>query len=127
MGSAEFCATFIQSENVSCVYDEGMTLGIDSGDDWIIAGIVYEKPRDCNSCPVWFIDVCEYYEWVNNIISSTSMMQGIQCKEICYFYITVSNMLHICQGWRNKSGRPGNCRTKVKQKPAHNSKYFTVV
>lgn len=74
--STEFCATFIQNANVSCVYDEGMTLGIHSGDDWIVAGIVFEKPRDCNSCPIWFIDVCEYYEWIRNIISSTSMTQG---------------------------------------------------
>ena len=77
MDSTEFCATFKQSENVSCAYDEGMTLGIHSGDDWIMAGIVFEKPRDCSSCPIWFIDVCQYYEWVKNIISSTSMMQGM--------------------------------------------------
>ena len=74
--STEFCATFIQSENVSCAYDEGMTLGIHSGDNWIMAGTVFEKPRDCNSCPVWFINVCEYYEWIRNIVSSTSMTQG---------------------------------------------------
>ena len=80
--STEFCATFIQNGNVSCIYDEGMTLGIHSGDDWIMAGIVFEKPRDCNSCPIWFINVCEYYEWIGNIVSSTSMTQGEKLR-IC--------------------------------------------
>ena len=76
MGPSDFCVTFIQSENMSCGYDEGMTLGIHSGNDWIMAGFVSEKPEDCRSCPTLFTDVCKYYEWVKNIILSSSMTQG---------------------------------------------------
>lgn len=76
IGSTEFCATFTQSKNASCDYDEGMTLAVHSGDDWIMAGFVHEEPKDCRSCPIWFTDVCKYYEWVKNIISSSSMTQG---------------------------------------------------
>lgn len=75
-GTGDFCATFIESQNLSCNYDEGMTLGIHSGDDWIMTGFVNEKPKDCSSCPLWFMDVCKYYEWVINIISSASSTQG---------------------------------------------------
>ena len=78
MSSGEFCATFTQYENLSCNYDEGMELGIHNGEDWIMTGFVHEKPKDCVSCPVWFMDVCKYYEWVKNIISSASMTQGMK-------------------------------------------------
>lgn len=73
--SSDFCATFIQNENMSCSYDEGMALGIHSGDSWIMVGFVSERQKDCRSCPTWFIDVCKYYEWIKNILS-TSMTQG---------------------------------------------------
>ena len=76
IGSAEFCAAFKDSKNVSCSYGKGMTLAVYKGDSWIVAGIVFEKSRDCSSCPIWFVDVCNYYEWVQNIVSSTRVMQG---------------------------------------------------
>ena len=75
-GLTEFCAAFKDSKNMSCGYDEGMGLGVYQGDSWIVAGIVFEKSRDCKSCPIWFIDVCNYYEWVQNIVSSTRTFQG---------------------------------------------------
>lgn len=75
-GSTILCATFIQSNNISCGYDEGMALGIHSGNVWIMAGFVSEKPPDCRSCPTQFTHVCKYYEWVRNILLSTSMTQG---------------------------------------------------
>lgn len=96
MGSGEFCATFIQHENLSCNYDEGIALGVRSGNDWIVTGFVNERPKDCVSCPVWFIDVCKYYEWVKNIVSSVSMTQGMKLPNCCsYISITFTRLYYL--------------------------------
>ena len=96
MGSGEFCATFIQHENLSCNYDEVIALGVRSGNDWIVTGFVNERPKDCVSCPVWFIDVCKYYEWVKNIVSSVSMTQGMKLPNCCsYISVTFTRLYYL--------------------------------
>jgi len=74
--SSDFCAVFVHNENLTCHYNEGMPLGMQSDNQWMAVGFVADKPEDCSACPTLFTRVCSYYEWIENIISATEVLQG---------------------------------------------------
>ena len=74
--SSDFCAKFVHKENLTCHYHEGMPLGMKNGQEWMLVGFVTHKPEDCSACPTLFTRVCNYYEWIENIMLSTDVPQG---------------------------------------------------
>jgi len=92
--SSEFCAMFVQNQNLTCHYDEGMPLGMQDGREWMVVGFVTDKPEDCSACPTLFTRVCNYYEWIENVILSTAVSQGINI--ICTFNYYACHIIHIC-------------------------------
>jgi len=74
--SGDFCAKFVHNENLTCHYHEGMPLGMKNGQEWMVVGFVTHKPEDCSACPTLFTRVCNYYEWIENVMLSTDAPQG---------------------------------------------------
>ncbi|XP_065894463.1 complement receptor type 2-like isoform X2 [Dysidea avara] len=78
--SSDFCATFVHNINLTCHYSEGMPLGMKNGNHWMVVGFVIDKPEDCSACPTLFTRVCNYYEWIENIMLATDVPQDLTCS-----------------------------------------------
>ena len=74
------------------------------------------------------------HDWnILNLTSNTCMYVCVcmgtfripcNCACVCTYVCNYVFVLYVWQGRRNRSGRPGNCRTKVTE--THNSKILTV-